>query len=132
MHSFNLADAQILLGLYCANQATGFSCLEVIAGCAAVNNSIPTLVEFSEAFNKLLYVSAIVINGEQVTVANLGNELIDRAKANASAEVQLGELVTFVHRELSAYKLKSMCNRHVWTQVQYQQAVDLYLSNIKQ
>jgi len=131
MHSFNPVDAQILLGLYCAHQTGEFSCLDVIAGCAAVNNSIPTPAEFTEAFNKLLYVSAIVIDGEKVTLANFGNELINKAKSSAGAKTQLGELVTFVDRELSAYKLKSMCNRQVWTQEQYQQAADLHRSNFK-
>ena len=131
MHSFNPVDAQILLGLYSAHQTAEFSCLDVIAGCAAVNNSIPTPAEFIEAFNKLLYVSAIVIDGEKVTLANFGNELINKAKSSAGGKTQLGELVTFVERELSAYKLKSMCNRHVWTKERYQQAVDLHRSNIK-
>lgn len=131
MHSFNPVDAQILLGLYGAHQAGEFSCLDVIAACIAINNSIPTQEEFIEAFNKLLYVSAIFIDGEHVTLANFGNEVIHKAKAGASAEAHLGQLVTLVHRELSAYKLKSMCNRHVWTQVQYQQAVDLHRINIK-
>jgi|GEM_PF-3017100 len=131
MHSFNPVDAQILLGLYGVHQAGEFSCLDVIAACAAINNSIPTPAEFTEAFNKLLYVSAIVIDGEKVTLANFGNEVIRKAKANASAEVHLGKLVTLVHRELAAYKLKNMCNRHVWTQAQYQQAVELHRGNFK-
>lgn len=131
MHSFNPVDAQILLGLYCAQLAGELSCLDVIAGCAAVNNSIPTPAEFTEAFNKLLYVSAIVIDGEQVTLANFGNELISKAKANVGAESLLEEVAILVHKELSGYKLKSMCNRRVWTQEQYQQAVDLYRNNIK-
>lgn len=130
MHNFNLVDAQILLGLYCAHQVGELSCLDVIAGCDAVNNSIPTPAEITEAFNKLLYVSAIVIDGEQVALANFGKELINKAKADTNTEIQLVELVTLVHKELSAYKLKSMCNRHVWTHEQYQQAVDLHRSNI--
>ena len=131
MHSFNPVDAQILLGLYGAHQTDGFSCLDVIAACAAINNSIPTPAEFTEAFNKLLYVSAITIDGEKVTLENFGSELINKAKSNAGVKAQLGELVIFVDRELSAYKLKSMCNRHVWTKEQYQQAVELHRSNIK-
>lgn len=130
MHSFNPVDAQILLGLYCAHQAGECSCPAVIASCAAIDNYIPTPAEFTEAFNKLLYVSAIVIDGEKVTLANFGNELINKAKSNAGVKAQLGELVTFVDRELSAYKLKSMCNRQVWTQEQYQQAVDLHRNKI--
>jgi nucleoid DNA-binding protein len=131
MHSFNPLDAQILLGLYGAHQADGFSCLDIIAACDAVNNSIPTSEEFTEAFNKLLYVSAIVIDGEQVALANFGKELINKAKTNAGAKAQLGELVTLVNRELSTYKLKSMCNRQVWTREQYQRAIDLHHSHIK-
>lgn len=129
MYSFNPVDAQILLGLYCASQVGDLSCLDVIAGCDAVNSSIPTSAEFTEALNKLLYVSAIVIDGDKVALANFGNEIMSKAKANAGSRLE--GLAPFVHKELSGYKLKSMCNRHVWSQEQYQQAIDLHRNNIK-
>lgn len=131
MYNFSPVDAQILLGLYSAHQLGKFSCRDVIANCEAINHSIPTAEEFAEAFNKLLYVSAIVIDGEQVRLANFGGEIVRKAKAGANPEASPGVLSIFVHKELSGYKLKSKCNRHVWTREQYQQAIDLHRNNAK-
>ncbi len=124
MHTFTLIDSQILLGLSYADKGADISCLELIVSCAAINHSIPSLAEFVEAFNKFLYVSAIVIDGEQIALASFGREIINNARSKANTDSQLGELMQLVLKELSGYKLKSMCNRHVWTQEQYQQAVN--------
>lgn len=130
MHTFSVSDAQILLGLAGADKGADISCLELVTSCAAVNNSIPTLAEFAEAFNKFLYVSAIQLEGEQVIFADFGRELINKARRKTSADAQLDVLMQLVLKELSGYKLKSMCNRQVWTQEQYQQAVDLHRNKI--
>lgn len=124
MHTFTPIDSQILLGLSYADKGADISCLELIVSCAAVNHSIPSLAEFAEAFNKFLYVSAIVIDGEQIALASFGREIINKARSKANTDHQLGELMQHVLKELSGYKLKSMCNRRVWTQEQYQQAVN--------
>jgi len=124
MHSFNLVEAQILLGLESVGDNAESHCLAIITSCYEINHSIPTYAEFTEAFNKLLYVSAIVIDGENVTIAKFGRDIINNARSKASAEIQLKELLELLYKELSGYKLKSMCNRTVWTETQYQQAVE--------
>ncbi len=123
MHSFTLIDAQILLGLSAMENGHACSCAGLVANCAVINIAIPTAEEFAAAFNKFLYVSAIVIDGESVTIAPLGWGLINKARTKAKPDVHSKELHELVHKELSAYKLKSMCNRNVWTQAQYQQAI---------
>lgn len=129
MHRFNLAAAQVLLGLEYVDGSTEPHCLSIITSCYEINHSVPTHAEFAEAFNKLLYVSAIVIDGEKVTLANFGREIINNARSKASTEIQLEGLLKLVHKELSGYRLKSMCNRTVWTEAQYQQSVDV-IANI--
>lgn len=131
MHTFTLIDSQILLGLSCADKGADISCVELLASCAAVNNSIPDWAEFAEAFNKFLYVSAIGITGDKIAFANFGREIMNNARSKASAETQSDELVTLIQKELAGYKLKSMCNRSVWTQEQYQQAVNVHCTNLK-
>ena len=131
MHTFSVIDAQILLGLAGADKGADISCQELVASCAAVNNSIPALAEFAEAFNKFLYISVIHIEGEQIALAGFGWGIINKARSHANSDAQSDELMKLVLKELSGYKLKSMCNRHVWTQTQYQQAVDLQRNNIK-
>lgn len=123
MHRFNLVAAQVLLGLESVDGTTESHCFSIIKNCYQINHSVPTHTEFAEAFNQLLYVSAIVIDSEKVTLTNFGRDLINNARSKASTEIQLEELLELVHKELSGYKLKSMCNRTVWTEAQYQKAV---------
>ncbi len=131
MHTFKLIDSHILLGLSCTVRGTDISCAELIASCAAVNNSIPGFTEIAAAFNKFLYVSAIDIDGDKIALANFGRDIINNARSKANADAQSDELVALVHKELSGYKLKSMCNRSVWTQEQYDQAVNAQRNNPK-
>lgn len=131
MYTFSLVDAQILLGLACSDKGADISCQELVASCAAVNNSIPALAEFAEALNKFLYISVIHIEGEQISLAGFGWGIINKARSHANSDAQSDELMKLVLKELSGYKLKRMCNRHVWAQEQYQQAVDLHHDNPK-
>lgn len=123
VHSFNLIDAQILLGLSAMESGHAYSCAGLVANCAAISSAISTAEEFAAALNKFLYISAIVIDGESVSIAPLGRELINKARTKAKPDADIKELHELVYKELSAYKLKSMCNRNVWTQEQYQQAI---------
>lgn len=131
MYTFTVIDSQILLGLTYADKGAEISCVELVASCAEVNDSIPALEEFAEAFNKFLYVSAISLAGDKIALANFGREIVNKALSNASNQPQSDELIRLVQKELSGYKLKSMCNRHVWTQEQYEQAVNAQRNNFK-
>lgn len=131
LHTFTLIDSQIFLALAYADKKADISCMDLIASCVAVNNSIPDLAEFAEVFNKFLYVSAIGIAGDKLTFANFGREIMNKVRSKASADAQSGDLVELVQKELAGYKLKSMCNRSVWTQEQYQQAVNVHGTNLK-
>ncbi|MDZ4262614.1 MAG: hypothetical protein U1B30_09825 [Pseudomonadota bacterium] len=131
MHIFTLTDAQILLGLSYADKGADISCQELVVSCAEVNNSIPALEDFAAAFNKFLYVNVINLDGDKITLANFGREIVNKALANASNQPQSDELIRLVQKELSGYKLKSMCNRHVWMQEQYEQAVNAQRNNFK-
>lgn len=131
MHRFTHTDAQILLGLSYEDKCAEVSCPELVASCAALNGSIPALDEFAEAFNKFLYVSVINLDGDKIVLADFGRDIIDRARSKAEASAQPDELIQLVQKELSGYKLKNMCNRHVWTQEQYEQAVNAQHNNLK-
>lgn len=129
MHIFTLTDSQILLGLSYAGKGAEISCAELVASCAGLNDSIPALDEFAEAFNKFLYVSAISLAGDKIALANFGREIVSKALSNAGNLPQSVELIQLVQKELSGYKLKNMCNRHVWTQEQYEQAINAQRNN---
>lgn len=124
MHTFTLADAHILLGLSAADKGVEILCSELVAACTEVNHSLPTLAEFAAAFNKFLFVSAINLHGEKITFANFGREIINNARSKAGTNQQVNELLQCVLKELSGYKLKSICNRSVWTPAEYEQAVN--------
>lgn len=131
MHTFTPTNSQILLGLFYADKGTEISCPELVASCAGLSDSIPTLEEFAEAFNKFLYVSAISLAGDKIALANFGREIVNKALSNAGNQPQSGQLMQLVLKELSSYKLKSMCNRSVWTQEQYEQAINAQPNNFK-
>ncbi len=131
MHTFTVTDSQILLGLSYADKGAEISCAELVASCAGLSDTNPTLEEFAEAFNKFLYVSVISLAGDKIALANFGREIVNKALGNASNQAQSAELIQLVQKELSGYKLKSMCNRHVWTQDQYEQAVNAQRNNVK-
>lgn len=123
MHRFNLKDAQILLGLSAMDDGYANSCAGLVAQCAAICLQIPTADEFATAFNKFLYISAIVVDGHTVALAPFGRAIIDKARIKAEAGASPMELQELLYKELSGYKLKSMCNRKIWTPLQYQQAI---------
>ena len=127
MHRFNRTDAQILLGLSYAEksaaQGAEITCEVLITHCLAIAGVIPSAAEFSFAFNKLLYLSAIVINGEKLALAALGQDIIDSAQRKTSGDDEADEWVMLINKELAVYKLKSMCNRTVWSPERYQQAI---------
>lgn len=125
MHKFNHTAALVLLGLESVVHDES-NCLALVTCCYELNHLIPSHAEFADAFNKLLYVSAIVIDGEKVSLTNFGRDIINNVRRKSSVEANAGELLALVNKELSGYKLKSMCNRTVWTEAQYQQAVDHY------
>lgn len=131
MHTFTQIDAQILLGLSYADKGVEISCAELVEGCKMENLSVPALPEFAEAFNKFLYVSAISLNGDKIILGDFGRDIINKARSKSSANVQADELVMRVLKELASYKLKSMCNRTVWNQAQYQQATNTNLDTHK-
>ncbi|MDO8345888.1 MAG: hypothetical protein Q7T48_22005 [Cellvibrio sp.] len=131
MHTFTLTDAQILLGLSYADKGADISCVELVASCAGLSDSIPALEEFTEAFNKFLYMSVINLDGDKIALADFGLDIINRARSKAGADPQLDEFIQLVLKELSGYKLKNMCNRHVWPQEQYEQAVNAQHNNLK-
>lgn len=122
MHRFNLIDAKVLLGLAFTERGTANSCAELLAGCAKIDAQALMLNELAEAFNKFLYISVIAIEGESVTLTQFGWELINRLRSKLEADAPVKQLHESLYKELSSYKLKSMCNRTVWTPVQYQQA----------
>lgn len=129
MHRFTPADSQILLGLSYADKGAEISCVELVASCAGLSDSIPVLEEFTEAFNKFLYVRVIILDGDKIALANFGREIVNKALSNASDKSQSDKLIQLVQKELSGYKLKSMCNRQMWTQEQYEQAVNAQRNN---
>lgn len=131
MHTFSLVDAQVLLGLYSVSPSDEISCLTIIKSCDSTSHLIPTFAELTAAVNKFLYVSVIIIDGDKIALTCFGRELVVKANATAKAETQLGELLVLVHKELAGYKLKSMCNRTLWTEDQYQHAVEVYVANNK-
>lgn len=125
MYRLNPVAAQVLLGLESVEMRADSNPTALIAHCYEMFHSIPTHAEFAEAFNKLLYISALTIDGEKVALANFGRDLINNARGNVDAKTQKNETLEYLNKELSGYKLKSMCNRKVWSEAQYQQAVDL-------
>lgn len=129
MHRFTPADSQILLGLSYADKGAEISCVELVASCAGLSDSIPVLEEFTEAFNKFLYVRVIILDGDKIALANFGREIVNKVLSNASDKSQSDKLIQLVQKELSGYKLKSMCNRQMWTQEQYEQAVNAQRNN---
>lgn len=131
MYTFTVIDSQILLGLSYADKGAEISCVELVVSCAGLSDSIPALEEFAEAFNKFLYVSVINLDGDKIALANFGREIVNNARSKASVNPQSDELMQLVLKELSGYKLKSMCNRRVWTQAHYEQAVNAQQSNLK-
>lgn len=131
MHIFTLTDAKILLALSYADKRAEISCVELVASCAELSDLIPSLEKFAEAFNKFLYVSVISLDGDKIALANFGREIVSKALGNASNQPRSAELIQLVLKELSGYKLKSMCNRRVWTQEQYEQAVNSPRNNFK-
>ena len=131
MHRFTLIDSQILLGLAGADKGADITCPELIASCAAVGPSIPTREEFATAFNKFLYTSIINLDGDKIRFADFGREIIRKARGNANTGIESGQLKRLVLKELLGYKLKSMCNRNVWSQEQYEQAVNAQQNKFK-
>lgn len=127
MHRFKQIDAQILLGLAAMEEGYASSCAGLLASCTAISSQIPTADELAAAFNKLLYISAIVLESESVALAPFGREMIAKVRAKTEGNVSPNELPKLLYQELSAYKLKSMCNRNVWSPEQYQQAIAAYL-----
>ncbi|WP_049631567.1 hypothetical protein [Cellvibrio sp. pealriver] len=127
MHKFTLMDSHILLGIFYADKGADIVCTELIASCAAINPEIPSLEAFAAAFNKLLYTSIIHLDGDKIYFTDFGRELIHQANTNAG--IHPNEPVQLVLKVLSGFKLKSMCNRNVWSQEQYQQAVNAQRSN---
>jgi hypothetical protein len=123
MHSFTLVDSRILLGLYHAGPGAELTCVALIANCRALNQTVPTLIEFAEAFNKFLYIGAIGITSDRVALTDFGRAIIDSARVNAELETATHEVMGLVHKALSRYKLKSLCNRTLWTPAQYHQAI---------
>ena len=132
VHTFTVIDSQILLGLSYADKGAEISFAELVASCAGLSDSIPALEEFAEAFNKFLYVSVISLAGDKIALANFGREIVSKALGSSGNQPQSAELIQLVQKELSGYKLKSMCNRHVWTQEQYEQAINAQRNNFKQ
>jgi len=132
MHLFITVDAKILLGLYWADKSIGSTCLSVISSCAAGSNQIPSHAEFVAAFNKFLYVSVIDIAGDTVALSSFGIDLVHNAQEVAGVAATAADVVDVIFKQLSAYKLKSMCNRNIWTEEQYLQAVNTYRNNLKQ
>ncbi len=124
MHKFTLMDSHILLGISYADKGADIECTELVASCAAINREIPSLGEFATAFNKFLYTSIIHLDGDKIYLTDFGRELIHQANTNASVGTSPNESVQLVLKVLSGFKLKSMCNRNVWSQEQYQQAVN--------
>ncbi|WP_331344856.1 hypothetical protein [Cellvibrio sp. UBA7661] len=122
MHKFTLMDSHILLGISYADKGADIECTELVASCAAINREIPSLGEFATAFNKFLYTSIIHLDGDKIYLTDFGRELIHQA--NASVVTHADESVQLVLKALSGFKLKSMCNRNVWSQEQYQLAVN--------
>lgn len=131
MHRFTLTDSQILLGLAYADNGTDITCLDLISSCTAVGSSIPTREEFATAFNKFLYTSIINLDGDKIRFTDFGREIIRKAQGNANAGIQSDELLQLLLKELSSYKLKSMCNRNVWSQEQYEHAVNAQRNKFK-
>ena len=129
VHKFILKDSHILLGISYADKGTDIGCTELIASCAAINPEIPSLGEFASAFNKFLYTSIIHLDGDKIYLTDFGRELIHQASTKANAETNADESVQLVLKALSGFTLKSMCNRHVWSQEQYQQAVNTQRSD---
>ncbi|WP_323813245.1 hypothetical protein [Cellvibrio sp. NN19] len=122
MHRFNLIDAKILLGLAFTERGSADSCTELLACCAKIDGKILKLDELAEAFNKFLYTSVIAIEGESVALTQFGWELINQLRGKLGEYAPVKQLHESLYKELSSYKLKSMCNRTVWTPAQYQQA----------
>ena len=122
MHRFNLIDARILLGLAFTERGSADSCAELLASCARIDTQLLKLDELAEAFNKFLYISVIAIEGESVALTQFGRELINQLRSKLKVDAPVTQLHESLYKELSSYKLKSMCNRTVWTPAQYQQA----------
>ncbi|HSC66226.1 MAG TPA: hypothetical protein VLC79_00935 [Cellvibrio sp.] len=125
MYRLNPVAAQVLLGLEAAEGRADSNPTALITHCYEMFHSIPTYAEFAEAFNKLLYISALTIDGEKVSLADFGRDLINNARGKVDAKAQQNTTLEYLNKELSGYKLKSMCNRKVWSEAQYQQAADL-------
>lgn len=124
MHSFVPVDARILYGIFCA-PGIGFS-YSSIALCSDDASHVPGYDIFAEAFNKFLYIGLIAIDGETVSLAPLGREIIARAQLAAGRDAEASEIIAKVFALLSRYKLKSMCNRKVWSEAQHQLGLDHY------
>lgn len=131
MYTFSLVDAQILLGLSYADKGGEISCQELIAKCVIGHYALPTLPEFASAFNKLLYISVINLDNGKIRFSNFGRDLVSNACRSMNANAEADKLVPLIVKELASYKLKSMCNRTLWTEEQYQQAIEEHYKNTK-
>lgn len=133
MHKFMPVDAHILVGLFYADKQAKnaeISCLEIVASCWTINPAIPVLAEFASAFNKFLYARIINLDENKLSLTNFGRQLVqDISNSNETASTP-DKLVTQLATVLAGYKLKSMCNRTIWTALDYQQAVDAQQNNL--
>jgi len=123
MHRLSMIDVWILLGIYHAEPHSSGYYAEIISALPDLGKPLPTHDEFASAYNKFLYLSFIVADGEITRVSAVAKQLIESRKNSISTSDNDREWVDNIYQLLSTYKLKSMCNRHVWTECQYVAAI---------
>lgn len=119
MYRLSLIDAWILVGIYRAEQHGDTLYAEIIASLPDINLPLPTHEEFSAAYNKFLYIRFSVADGNSTTLSDTARQIVESVKKSLLADDNDWHWVYGIHKILSSYKFKSICDRQVWTESQY-------------
>ncbi len=124
MHRLSIVDAWILLAIYHAGKSDGTGYAAIISSLPSIDRPIPAHDEFMAAYNKFLYLSFIVADGDKTSLSLAAKQLIEATRLSGTTE-DAQAWVDSIYKILSTYKLKSMCNRYEWKEDQYLRGIEL-------
>ena len=123
MYMFNLSDAWILAAIYLAGAKGENSYAQIIASLPKLGRSLPVHAECKVAYDKFLYIGLIVADGDKTSLSAVAEKLVKEAYVENTLQ-----WVSAIENQLVPYKLKSLCNRFEWTEVQYWCGVELFIT----
>lgn len=124
MYVFNFTDAWILFGIAAAEKRGDSRYASIVSSLPALDQILPSHSEFASAYNKFLYVSFIHSDGEKTTLTAVAQQILELAQQSGGNNIRAQ--LEQIKKTLAAYKLKSMCNRHEWSEEQYWRGAALF------